>query len=632
MNMRTLLIPALLASLAGSAGSLARADNNQADPKQHTRRALEANPKALWDPEVIFVRFRDEASEDSIRYVRSIVGGTTVEKYWLVPGLETLHVTGDIFDAIDLLSIFPSVVEYAEPDYIVHHCATPNDPSFGQLWGLNNTGQTVNGDPGIANADINGPQAWDAFTGDPNFIIADIDTGVNYNHPDLSANAWLNTGEIAGNGIDDDGNGRVDDLRGWDFFNNDANPIDDNGHGTHTAGTFGARGNNGVGIAGVNWQCKIMALKFLGASGSGSSSGALGCLQYAVQKNVKVSNNSWGGGPASTPLQTAITNSQSIGHIFCAAAGNNGSNNNTSAFYPASYTSANIIAVLSTTNNDTRSSFSNYGSTTVDIGAPGSTIYSTYNNSYTFLDGTSMACPHVAGVVGLVYGANPGWTWQQVRDRILQTARPVASLSGFCATGSIVNAQAAVTPAGPPTPPAAPSGINAFENGYGNARITWTDNAFNETSFGIERQKKTAGVWGATTNFSAATNATSFQQVANSVLRYQVRATNAVGSSAWTGYAVVRPQAPAAAFIADMVNLTVTLNWVDGSAFEEGFRVERQQFVGGVWTNTTTFTRPANSLNFVNTVPAAGDYRYRVQAYSESQSSVFTNYTEVYAE
>ncbi|MBC7771440.1 MAG: S8 family serine peptidase [Pyrinomonadaceae bacterium] len=631
MHLKKFVIPAMLVVLAGSTCAVARVDHE--DPKQHTRRALAANPKAQWDPEVILVRFKAGASDQAKASMMSLVGGTSIEQFWLVPGLETVKVTGDIFQSIDLLSLFPSLIEYAEPDYMVHTFVTPNDPSYGQLWGMHNTGQTVNGDPGITNADINAPQAWDAFTGDANFVIADIDTGVNYNHADLSANSWINPGEVAGNGIDDDGNGYVDDTRGWDFVNNENNPMDDNGHGTHTAGTVGARGNNGIGVVGVNWQCKLMALKFLNSSGNGSTSGGLSALQYAVAKNVKVSNNSWGGGGFSQSMLNAINASQSIGHLFVAAAGNAGSNNDSSPSYPASYTAANVIAVAATNNNDGIASFSNYGATSVDIGAPGVTIYSTYGSAYAYLNGTSMACPHVAGCAALIYGYNPGWTWTQVKSSLMSTARPVSALAGRCVTGGVVNIQAAIGPGGPPTPPMAPSNLNAFENGYGNARITWTDNSINEVTFGIDRQKRSGGVWGTNAAFSAAANATSFQQVSGGgIWRYQIRAVNVAGNSAWTGYIVVQPQQPTALQNTDLVGNVVTMSWVDSSTMEEGYRIVRERFVSGAWGSATTLQVGINNVSIVDTVPGPGVYRYHVQAYAETRSSAFSPWVEVYVE
>jgi len=445
------------------------------DPLQHTRRMLEQHPGAEFDPEAILVRFSADAAADARTRALNLVGGKVLQTWTIVPGLAQVKVAMPVKDAVDVLTGLPGV-QYAELDYFVHaDVTTPNDPSFTQLWGMNNTGQTVNGDPGSANADINCPEAWDLTTGSSSFVIGDIDSGVNWSHPDLAANIWSNPGEVV-DGIDNDGNGRIDDVRGWDFVNNDNNPTDDNGHGTHTSGTFGAVGNNGVGVAGVMWSCKILPLKFLNASGNGAISGALSALQYCTSKGVKVSNNSWGGGGFSQSFLDAINASQSVGHIFVAAAGNASNNNDASPSYPASYSSGNIIAVVATNNNDGFASFSNYGATSCDVGAPGVTIYSTYLSSYAYLDGTSMATPHVAGVVGLVYVRNPSWTWSQVRTQILSTSRPLASLSGRCATGGIVNAAAAL--GGAVTPPTGPANNNcsaAAAIAYGNTAFTTVD-------------------------------------------------------------------------------------------------------------------------------------------------------------
>lgn len=218
-------------------------------------------------------------------------------------------------------------------------------------------------------------------------------------------------------------------------------------------------GNNSLGVVGVNWHVKLMALKFLNDSGSGSTSGTISAVNYAVNKGVKVSNNSWGGGSYSQALYHAIENGKAVGHIFVAAAGNNGTNNDVSPFYPASYTNDNLIAVAAIDSNDNKASFSNYGATSVDLGAPGVDILSTVLGSgYSYYSGTSMATPHVAGAAALLYGLNPTWTYAQVRDRILSTARPIAALSGKTVTGGILDLAAAVsgsTP--PPTPTPAPT-------------------------------------------------------------------------------------------------------------------------------------------------------------------------------
>jgi len=354
-------------------------------------------------------------------------------------------------------------VAYVEPDFMIAPTTIPNDPSFGTLWGLNNSGQSG----GLANADINAPEAWNTTTGSRGVVIAVIDTGFDYNHPDLAANAWTNPGEVAGDGIDNDGNGKIDDVHGYDFVNNDADPMDDNGHGTHTSGTIGAVGNNGVGVVGVNWQVSIMGLKFLAGDGSGSTSGAVAAINYATQMrrdfgiNIVATNNSWGGGGASTALRDAITAGGQAGILFVAAAGNEAANNETTPSYPANYTSDAIISVAATDRSNNLASFSNYGVTTVDLGAPGVSILSTTpNNTYASYSGTSMATPHVTGTVALLAAAYPQATSAQIRTAILASTTPIASLTGKVATGGLLNAANALqylaglmpTPTPTPTP------------------------------------------------------------------------------------------------------------------------------------------------------------------------------------
>jgi len=357
------------------------------------------------------------------------------------------------------------LVASVEPDFVIAPAALPNEPSFGSLWGLHNTGQSG----GLADADIDAPEAWQTTTGSRGVVIAVIDTGVDYTHRDLAANAWRNPGEIAGDGIDNDGNGFVDDVFGWDFANRDADPMDDNGHGTHVAGTIGAVGGNGTGVVGVNWQVSIMALKFLSGSGSGSTSGAIGAINYATRMkrdfgvNVVATNNSWGGGGFSTSLRDAIAAGGRAGILFVAAAGNDGTNNDVTPHYPSNYTDDAVISVAATDRSNRLASFSNFGVASVDVAAPGASITSTLpGNRYGSYSGTSMATPHVAGIVGLMAAANPAATAAEIRTAILSTTTPVAALAGRMTTGGLVNAAAAVAailPAPPVdsgTPPTEP--------------------------------------------------------------------------------------------------------------------------------------------------------------------------------
>jgi len=371
-----------------------------------------------------------------------------------------------------------SSIAVAQPDYQVHTAATPNDPSFGSLWGLDNTGQSG----GTAGADIGAPVAWNTSTGTGHTIVAVIDTGVDYNHPDLAANMWRNTREIPGNGIDDDGNGYKDDVFGYDFANNDSNPMDDNGHGTHVSGTIGAIGDNGIGVAGVDWHVKIMALKFLDSSGSGYLSNAVRALNYAVANGAKVINNSYAGGGYDAAMATAINNARNHGVIIVAAAGNDGTNNDTSPVYPASYTADNVISVAATDRYDHLANFSNYGQS-VDIAAPGVSIYSTLpNGRYGTYSGTSMAAPHVTGSLALVWDAHPNWTYRQVIDAVLNTADRVPSLAGEVATGRLDVGKAITYLTATPQPTtdttgAAVTGVvfSGAGSAIANARVTFSE-------------------------------------------------------------------------------------------------------------------------------------------------------------
>src|SRR4051812_43848737 len=284
------------------------------------------------------------------------------------------HVDGAALTPINRLEDDPRVA-YAEPNFVLAADRTPGDPSFLQLWGLNNTGQSVNGQTGTADADIDAPEAWDVTTGSTAVAVAVIDTGVDFSHPDLAGSQWINPGEdCAGcrtNGVDDDDNGYVDDWRGWDFVGNDNDPFDENSHGTHVSGTIGATGANGIGVAGVNWNVRIAALRFLDAAGYGDTAEAVKAVLYAAAAGIPITNNSWGGGEYSQALGDAIAEADRKGTLFVAAAGNETTNTDGGAHYPSNYHSPNVISVAATTSRDQLAYFSNFGATSVDLGAPG---------------------------------------------------------------------------------------------------------------------------------------------------------------------------------------------------------------------------------------------------------------------
>jgi len=418
----------------------------------------------------ILIRFKAGTERAERVEVRDSVEADYVDSYALVPRLQLIEIPEgeNRSEVIAELNERPEVA-YAEPNLVRRlQASSPNDTFFqGFLWGLNNTGQsfTVGSTSytGTRDADIDAPEAWDLSRGSAGVTVAVIDSGMQLNHPDLATNLWTNPNEIPGNGIDDDGNGRIDDVNGWDFIDNDNNPSDGDGHGTHVAGTIGAVGNNGTGVTGTAWNVKLMPLKGCGDSGCPVSA-TIGALNYAVDQGVKISNNSYGGFGSSISERNAISAARDAGHLFVAAAGNDGLNTDLAgnAVYPSNYDLDNVISVASTTLNDGLSSFSNWGSTSVDLGAPGSQIASTYpGGGYVWLDGTSMASPHVAGVAALIRARKPNWSYSQIRDRLLNHTRPLAALSGKTVTGGIVNAFSALDFApDPPSITAGPSGIS----------------------------------------------------------------------------------------------------------------------------------------------------------------------------
>ncbi|MFV2065691.1 MAG: S8 family peptidase [Pirellulales bacterium] len=451
------------------------------------RRLLSIQPilDALADPQAegayrvadapsLLVRFRDApatvptGTAPGSQFGSEMAGAKILREYDLVPGLQKIGLGpgANLDAALAAYRDRPDVL-YAEPNYMVYATAEPDDLRFSELWGLNNTGQTG----GTVDADIDAPAAWDVTTGSNSVVVAVIDTGVDYTHEDLAANIWVNPGEIAGDGIDNDGNGYVDDIRGYDFANNDNDPMDDQGHGTHVAGTIGAVADNGVGVTGVNWNVQIMAVKFLAADGSGSVADAIDGITYAVDNGALISNNSWGdNGEFSQALFDAVQYAQSAGHLFVAAAGNGnslgiGQNNDLNPFYPAGLGLDNVLSVAASDNNDNGATFSNYGVTTVDLAAPGVDILSTTrSNTYGTLSGTSMAAPHVTGVAALLYAAHPDWTYDQVIQQILSTVDPLPAFQGITVTGGRLNAASALGNPEPPPPPPPPASLPYLED------------------------------------------------------------------------------------------------------------------------------------------------------------------------
>ncbi len=331
-----------------------------------------------------------------------------------------------------------AVVESVQPNFYYRLQVVPNDTQYGSLWAM---------------PKISAPQAWDLNTGSPNVVVAVIDTGVRYTHEDLAANMWTNPGETGGNGIDDDGNGFVDDVYGYDFYSNDADPIDETtgfgGHGTHTSGTIGAVGNNAVGVAGINWAVRIMAIKIYSPAGTDTTSAMLiNAYNYVRMMknrgvNIRVTNNSYGGCNEACGYDQATKDSidalGNAGILNVFAAGNNGSNNDITPHFPSNYTSPSVLAVANSTSTDARAGSSNFGPVSVDLAAPGTGILSTYRSGYQNLSGTSMATPHVAGAAALLSAHNPALSPQSLKATIMNTVDVLSQWNGVVRTGGRLN-------------------------------------------------------------------------------------------------------------------------------------------------------------------------------------------------
>jgi len=408
------------------------------------------NPQAVeYKPGEILVKFKREISPATINGHLSN-WNLAVKKHLPQLNIRVCRIPEGmtVEQAVQSFQANPDV-EYAEPNYVYHMDEVfPNDPKFGSLWGLHNVGQGG----GRTDADIDAPEAWEIQRGSETVIIGIVDTGVEYDHEDLQANMWINPGESGEgretNGIDDDGNGYIDDFRGWDFVQKDNDPKDGNGHGTHVAGTIGAIGNNARGVTGINWRVRLMPLRFLNVQGSGYLSDAIEAILYGADMGAKILNNSWGGYQFSQALQDAIRYALQKGVLFVAAAGNEKEDNDFRPHYPSSYDLENIIAVAASDNRDRFANFTNWGKTSVDLAAPGVNILSCYlRGRYEWLSGTSMAAPHVAGVAGLVWAQFPNLNYRQVKARILGAVDFISSFEKYLFTGGRLNAARALSPA-----------------------------------------------------------------------------------------------------------------------------------------------------------------------------------------
>lgn len=413
----------------------------------------------------VLLAFKKGSSPTSRQNALTRVGGRPIGKSIALendggdsPQIEHLSVTVPVSQALEALQDHPAIA-FVEPNYRLSHMEVANDTYYtsGNLWGMYGNDAPVCGPTGTTNSfGSDAEEAWSlGFTGSSDVYVGVIDEGVQVGHPDLVDNMWVNPFDPV-DGVDNDGNGYIDDVNGWDFYNRNNSVFDaadGDAHGTHVSGTIGGRGGDGAGVVGVAWNVKIISTKFLGPNG-GYTSDAVSAINYLADLKVRhglkivASSNSWGGGGYSSALHTAILRAAKQGILFVAAAGNNGSNNDSTANYPSNYTTLQgtsiesaasyeaVIAVAAISSTGGRASFSNYGATTVDIGAPGVSIVSSVpTNSYASYSGTSMATPHVSGAVALYAAAFPTATAAQIRTAILGAAKPTSSLAGVTVTG-----------------------------------------------------------------------------------------------------------------------------------------------------------------------------------------------------
>jgi subtilisin family serine protease len=414
-----------------------------------------ATPSRDFVPGQLLVRFSASTTPAAAAAVNAKIGASTVRSFaGLVPHLQLVRLPAAVsVSAAQQMYAQQPGIRYAQPNWVSHIekatpsaiAKTPDDPRYGEQYGW---------------PKIDAPDAWGHTTGSHKVVVTDIDTGMDYNHEDLAANAWHNTAECDGKkGVDDDKNGYVDDCYGIDTINGDTDPMDDNSHGTHTAGTIGAVGDNGVGVTGLNWNVQVMPCKSHNSSGSGSVASIIECFQYVKMEKVKygydiiATNNSYGSCPEACDddpaTYDAIKALVKPGVVMAFAAGNASRDNDVRPNYPSNYDLPNIIAVAATDVNDNRASFSQYGLRSVDVGAPGVAILSTFpDDSYASISGTSMATPHVAGLIALMHSYDKKLSWWAIRNLIIAGGDKVASLDGKTVSGRRINANGSMTCSG----------------------------------------------------------------------------------------------------------------------------------------------------------------------------------------
>jgi subtilisin family serine protease len=548
-------------------------------------------------------------------------------------------------------------VEYAEYHYRVRKAdTTPNDPSLGLQWWLRNAGQMLNGIGGTVGADIGALPAWDLNQGSNAVIVALVDTGVDYNHPDLAANIWSNPLEASGStGVDDDNNGYVDDARGWNFADNNNNPMDDDidGHGTHVAGIIGAVANNNQGVAGINWSVKLMPLKFLDANGDGDLADAAEAIRYAADNGARIINASYsypqrcGSDTASITERQAIEYARDKGALIVAAAGNFSCNNDLYPSYPSSHVLDNVISVAASNQRDEYASgFSNYGASSVHLFAPGDNIYSTIRSDlrgvvsgidgYDYIDGTSMAAPMVSGILALLAAHDPALEWKALRETVLRSADKKDALKTRSVTGGRANAFNALSLNLAVSTPLQPSHFKASKVSQTQVDLTWLDDSTIEAQWVVERKSGLTGSfveiarYDSDNTMNVAYSDMSASALEGTLMTYRVKAANVHGDSDPSAeMTITTPLAAPTSLAAKATSeTTVRLTWADNSGRETSYRVERA-LGAGIFTEIISLAANVQQFDDSGLIKDS-EYRYRVRAHHEDVGfSAYSNIVNV---
>lgn len=640
-----------------------------------------------YAPNEILVKFKPSAQKTASAYYQSHWRISALRRFPSA-GIHHMRLPQDmtVETALEIYRNDPDV-EYVEPNYYRYAATTPNDTSFSNLWGLHNSGQIVNGTAGTSDADIDAPEAWEITTGSNDVVIAVVDSGVDYNHPDLSANIWANTDEIADNSIDDDGNGYVDDIRGWDFLDGDNAPLDPEGHGTHVAGIIAAVGNNATGVTGVNWTAKIMVLRPMDVNGTMSVANEISAIEYATANGAHIINCSFGGSGFSQSEKDVIEASRAV--VICAA-GNDGTNNDISPNYPSDYASANIISVAATDPDDNLASFSNYGAVSVDVGAPGVNIYSTKPARQTFWsdnfddndisDWTTGGTNNTWGTTNALASSgsysltdSPGGNYLNNTDSWARA--PVLNLSSHKATKlefklrgrsetgndhlyvqlstDLTNWSNIAIISGNST-----SGWNTQTydlgayDGQGTVYIRFRFNSDNTIAYdgwyiddvtvttaassydGSEYQflngtsmaaPIVSGIAGLVKSETASLTHTEIK----SAIENSVDAKPALSGRVATGgranaAGALKPPAPSALSAAAGSSSQIDLDWTDNSSNESGFKIERKTESAGTYTQIDTVSTDVTSYSNTG-LSESTQYYYRVRAYNSTDNSAYSN-------